>query len=942
MIGSVDVKDVKGQEAAIEADRVATTKNIAIQQNLRAQEAIRREIETTTRLQEEHRIKTWELEKLEDRMSSRSKRKAKAEKRAISRVEARLEGILNRKKLVAKETYGRLIDASKFYGGPAHTEVDWRSHNRLVQVRIDYIRALKNKLPGGKYMMMVTGFDRLGGHPLRGIRMGSHSHTAYTPTAQRHSGKYNALCMNFFQNSNKLLLACPSEWSYRPSNCFLFELIAIRGRNNKLDRVVAWGVMPMITANFDIIKGKFKIPLLRGEYDRSIDKYSTIESRISKNIDDWLCNCYVDVKPRARLMGDRTEYQIQSEFSRKFFGDLPSDHEHEDSDSVFEENEEDGKKDTSGDENDEDPEVLKSARKATNEPSMANEIQFQVPVLDEGRENLSFTRVPTFPKLNSNLAGKFVRLSAIRKELGSPRKLSHLAKQAKEGVKNLTKPLEAFANITKQTMKARGDSVSVSSVRSNSVDVFRTNSLDSTTGVGGGHFSSRLDGFMQASYQGPKKSSSGFIMPDFGRFEEHDRDELAKVRDPIALEKLKRKRKAKEELKLLRQYKFSVVNVEGDVPMKLSDVKFRYLKSVLFADISFNRRKTLEFWASIFLMLVACWVRMYAHYFGQFLYLSKSGTPVYMFQAGVFYVDLEYSAATSSLLTETLVVVVGMLTNVLVFLGLMLFTFVTETILDSFPDMFSRFLLGYGIMVFLDPLLILLVDLLRGNWGAGDSFKLYNFFYAQEGTGIAGLGMTIVITAVALAVPLSLLYVYLLHLHMNGRMLDVHHRLLSEEGAYFVPDDLEISMRSLKHIIYKASKWRGLQGTKRECSLTTYTLKDHTDPTFQDVTLHLVIYNILPAKGKKKEERQVYRRFVRKHDGSILELFDNGDDDEYLKMETLKLEQQASWEEHEINELLEQQLREVQDREKVQILDEQDKLDDPRYAKVVDEDGYRK
>ena len=45
-------------------------------------------------------------------------------------------------------------------------KVMYRHAPRLVRIRLDWIRAIKNKLPEGNYVMMVTLFDRLGGKPL--------------------------------------------------------------------------------------------------------------------------------------------------------------------------------------------------------------------------------------------------------------------------------------------------------------------------------------------------------------------------------------------------------------------------------------------------------------------------------------------------------------------------------------------------------------------------------------------------------------------------------------------------------------------------------------------------------------------------------------------------------------------------------------------------------
>ena len=51
----------------------------------------------------------------------------------------------------------------------------------------------------------------------------------------------------------------------------------------------------MCNGEFEIIKGRFKVPLLRGHVDKRITKHSTIEQLISSDIDHWMANLYIEV-----------------------------------------------------------------------------------------------------------------------------------------------------------------------------------------------------------------------------------------------------------------------------------------------------------------------------------------------------------------------------------------------------------------------------------------------------------------------------------------------------------------------------------------------------------------------------------------------------------------------------------------------------------------------
>ncbi len=132
-------------------------------------------------------------------------------------------------------------------------------------------------------------------------------------------------------------------------------------------------------------------------------------------------------------------------------------------------------------------------------------------------------------------------------------------------------------------------------------------------------------------------------------------------------------------------------------------------------------------------------------------------------------VRLQYPVANLEPLTECLVVILGVLSNLLLFLFMMLLARLTQAILYSFPDSISRFLLCYGIETLFDPLLILIVDCAAQNWTYGDAFKLYNLWYAQEGSGVAGVIFTLLIYACLSVASVAALYYYVLKVHMNGR-----------------------------------------------------------------------------------------------------------------------------------------------------------------------------
>ena len=90
-----------------------------------------------------------------------------------------------------KSLYGDLVIADEQYGGARgrRWRVEWTETPQPIQVKINCIRGLKDKIPVGRYSLMISLYDRIGGHPMQWSNLdGSRWGTATLPVA--HSGKY--------------------------------------------------------------------------------------------------------------------------------------------------------------------------------------------------------------------------------------------------------------------------------------------------------------------------------------------------------------------------------------------------------------------------------------------------------------------------------------------------------------------------------------------------------------------------------------------------------------------------------------------------------------------------------------------------------------------------------------------------------------------------------
>ena len=64
---------------------------------------------------------------------------------------------------------------------------------------------------------------------------------------------------------------------------------------------MGWGVFPLVNADFEQNEGKFKVPLLFGNVDPTLDRFEQIEEKMMKDLDTWTANCYFEIE-KVKLM----------------------------------------------------------------------------------------------------------------------------------------------------------------------------------------------------------------------------------------------------------------------------------------------------------------------------------------------------------------------------------------------------------------------------------------------------------------------------------------------------------------------------------------------------------------------------------------------------------------------------------------------------------------
>ena len=102
---------------------------------------------------------------------------------------------------------------------------------------------------------------------------------------------------------------------------------------------------------------------------------------------------------------------------------------------------------------------------------------------------------------------------------------------------------------------------------------------------------------------------------------------------------------------------------------------------------------------------------------------------------------------------------------------------------------------------------------------------------------------------------------------MNGRLVDVYTRITGPNNIFFVPYDSEVSEKYLKWVCSKAHVYKNLAKETRKIAVKEYVNTDANDPSFEEITTHILIYNV-----NKHKERTIYRQFIKLPNGSICEV----------------------------------------------------------------------
>ncbi|KFG30971.1 hypothetical protein TGDOM2_263100 [Toxoplasma gondii GAB2-2007-GAL-DOM2] len=284
--------------------------------------------------------------------------------KTLRAAEYKLQAALSVRKGELKTTYGSLgVDRAytrfateqkppekKAFIGKKY-KVDWVRAPQPLRLRVDVCRAVKDKLPQGQYVIMASVWNRLGGHRLQWSSLqnledheqdtkkksvlrqvtdllddskrkakevsGVISTSSAVTAPVAHSGLWYTDILRFDQT---IYLACPPEKDITPSMCLILELYFLRGSISPVDKVVAWGAFPLVDSDFKLISGCFKVPLLRGHVDPSVNTYAQYEKLYREDIQPWIGNLYFRCDRLPKYSAGQLEFEVLLNYTGNLLG----------------------------------------------------------------------------------------------------------------------------------------------------------------------------------------------------------------------------------------------------------------------------------------------------------------------------------------------------------------------------------------------------------------------------------------------------------------------------------------------------------------------------------------------------------------------------------------------------------------------------------------------
>eukprot|EP00050_Salpingoeca_kvevrii_P003599 m.228450 g.228450 ORF g.228450 m.228450 type:complete len:1127 (+) comp10856_c0_seq18:6377-9757(+) len=318
MIASVALEDVKAEEGRLAAVSHERRQLEEARQRRLDEDLAHRTQRAKDELAQTIRNRRGELASLRQRALHSNRLEHDRMQKAFRRAESHLLEALKQRKGEVESHYGNLMLVDGFFTGnrARRWKVDWDETPQPLEIKLLTLRGTRAKLPGGRYVMSVSLYDRLGGNLMRWSRLrGQEWNGATMP--QEYEGGFSAMELPLNQS---VFTVAPPRVKISPAMVLVFELFLLSGDASPTDRVVAWSAFPLVDTEFNVISGPFKTPLKRGMMDVSIDKHSELQRLFCGSLDHWLGNLYFEVRKLPRYTNGQKEFEVELQHTSHLLG----------------------------------------------------------------------------------------------------------------------------------------------------------------------------------------------------------------------------------------------------------------------------------------------------------------------------------------------------------------------------------------------------------------------------------------------------------------------------------------------------------------------------------------------------------------------------------------------------------------------------------------------
>ncbi|XP_038666153.1 uncharacterized protein ofcc1 isoform X2 [Scyliorhinus canicula] len=726
--------------------------------------------------------------------------------------------------------YGDLTEVKRQYSGmQGHRwKVEWSGTPQPVQIHLKCLRAVKDKLPKGQFILRISLCSGLGGHPLRWSNSQDED-WAGTTLPVHHDGNFYNIQLSFDQSIAAVL---PSESDVQPEMVLIFELFLLCGIHSNIDRAVGWAAFPICNSELEILEGKYKCPLLRGHRDPKIDEFRKIDHLISSDIDHWLCNLYFQVIKLPKSLVGRKEYGVELQ--------LPP-HTPECS--------------------------CTSEKNETDENVLGTDSGLKLVTSSPGQP-LTSQRDPITHKGSIPTGVKEAEKGFHVVEGGEESKHKERARKKEEKI------LKCFHEepATRNDFHRNGEEKANLNLKA-----------QDSCGTNTGH-EERFDGLVAAN------SESGMFLRAI-RHNLLKLNTKDKCPNPVEKDRYPQVPSYEVDPDQYRFSVASNSSpVARTLAMHSRFVGRMFLEELGVSDWCSSEAwlivllVALNWFVRLYLHYCSQWLFLQAIGVPVNKFHFYPHTVELVYQNSLLHTCDELAiVALGPLTLNVAVLIMAMIRWVChVLFGSF------PSFLSRFIMAMGLWMVLDPLAIFIvDGILGRLAY--STDTPIADAAKLYWLFYRTQHSGIPGILITVILYTVTFVSSITILCFYFLRLHNRGKLLDVFYRLHSAEETFLVPLDLEMSNQELNYIIKKTEQWRGISGERRKVAVYDYIWNDELtvypsrscwpprerrqtpgseagcgDVTSTRVSIHTIHPSGLP---------ELYRHFLRLPDGAIVEVF---------------------------------------------------------------------